>query len=428
MSERASQVQAAELSLGIARRGVPRAAAGIDRGDSMGWAVWLVVLTALVMRLLLVWLGPVGDPARAIGSGSPPYLEAAAAFDAEGAFAAVPGEAGALVERQPAYAGLLAVVHGLGLPVVTVLLLQVALGCAAVYLTYLLGAILLGSPTGGLIAAAVVAVHPAGWLAASTLLPESLGIALLLFGLWLAAERRRRDYGSAVLGGLTIGAATLCLPLTGLLGAIIAGWIACHDRRWRGAVFAVLFGAASLVPVGGWQARNVAGGGSAIEVSSLIMPAAFGDLIGGERLLMALTGHGGDATWERLGLSAPEELRDASALALVTGGAMSPSAAPSIAWGVCAAAVAVGAGLGGVSLLLRRRRAGLALPGALLVAIWMTPATDAWRWQAVAAIPMALLLAGVAAEGRIVWRWRRRERAEMGDSDDDIAARVGRPL
>jgi hypothetical protein len=240
----------------------------------------LLVAVALGLRLGALALGPAHDLRRAMQGDSPRYLELADNLARIGSFALREDESGPMhgpaaklraargelevrnaqglrpeVLRTPGYPAFLGAVAWLGLPMMAALIVQCVLSAAAVVGVYALGIIVLPDRRAALLAAMVVAVHPADILAANTLLTESLFTTMLLGATWLALQGSARMPVSAG-AGLVVGLAALVRPVGMLLGPVIGLWMWLRDPRARTAGAAALLTATSLLPLGLWAGRN----------------------------------------------------------------------------------------------------------------------------------------------------------------------------
>jgi hypothetical protein len=124
-----------------------------------------------------------------------------------------------------------------------------------VWLVYALGLHLLGSRGAALTAAAIVALHPAEWIAPNSVLAETLFTTLLLAGVYVMVRRDRHPLGVAMCG-LAFGLAALVRPVGVFLGLAAAMWQVAASPTWRGLACAALLLTMSLLPATAWMARN----------------------------------------------------------------------------------------------------------------------------------------------------------------------------
>jgi hypothetical protein len=247
-------------------------------------ALLLVLALAAVARVGLFAFGPASDLGRAMEPDSRRYVELGGNLATHRAFAkaeeegivhvgvaamqakrgqspppmAAAGSRPALhpeVFRTPGYPLLIAAVQWLGLPLHAVLAVQCVMSVAAVWLVYALGVHLLGSRAAALTAAAIVALHPAEWLAPNSVLAETLFTTLLLAGVYTVARRDRHPVGAAM-GGLAFGLAALVRPVGVFLGIAAAMWQVAASPTRRGLTCAALLLTMSLLPATAWMARN----------------------------------------------------------------------------------------------------------------------------------------------------------------------------
>jgi hypothetical protein len=160
----------------------------------------------------------------------------------------------------PGYPMLLAVMRLTGLPLWGLLLLQAAGAGVLVIVVYHAAATLLGRQRPALVAAAIAAVHPAG-LVVDTGLSGGLWASLLLAaGVWAAADLTRRSIPAVVGGGLAMGLAALFAPAAGVLAAVVAIWSLCTVRKAGQVALAALLIGCTALPAAGWLVRHRAVG------------------------------------------------------------------------------------------------------------------------------------------------------------------------
>ncbi len=253
--------------------------------DSWGFYVGLVVAIAVVLRVMVVLTGPLGDERRAYASDTPVQIELAdnLADHLTYGLAEQPAESlqqhldklreerGSLpladanglrpeAFQAPGYPVVLAAFRLTGLPLTGLLLVQCALGGAGVALTYAIAKALLRRKGAAIAAAALVALHPSLVLAAAVLDGNTVTVTLVLLGLFAVVDLHRRTLRRAVGGGAALGLAALFSPLLVGLTPVAAAWVLLSERRLRGVALAGVLLVGAAVPVGGWVYRNTAAG------------------------------------------------------------------------------------------------------------------------------------------------------------------------
>jgi|GEM_PF-2336396 len=137
------------------------------------------------------------------------------------------------------------------------ILLGSLLTLGAIPAAYLIGLATTGRRVPGIVAAAIIAVHPAVLTASNQLSPAALAMALLLIGLALVCCVTKRGLGYALVGGLMLGLAGLTAPLCWLVG-VFACPLTIKLARRRGTGKAVAYGCCvcvlSLGPALGYRA------------------------------------------------------------------------------------------------------------------------------------------------------------------------------
>lgn len=247
---------------------------------ALGW-LGLIVAAGLVLRLLLFALGPAAGAERAMtdDSGLRAHLagnlltEQTFGYDAADTALTGGGLRADTIELRssvgqleatvnglqpevfelPGYAIALGLVDAAGGPTAWLLILQCVLAAASAALVYGIIYNLLGKHGPGLVAAAIVAIHPALIIAPLSLTDDVLFSALLLVGLYGAS---RRTTPMAIIGGLALSAAVLVRPISIFVGPAIALWMVLGDRKASTLGCAVTVAAMSVAGPAMWMARN----------------------------------------------------------------------------------------------------------------------------------------------------------------------------
>ena len=430
----------AERALGIDRRGRKAASRPVeDDGDEVAaTALWLglTLFIAVAARLLMFVLGPAGQLTRALEN--PPDVSPADST-ATHLVAIAPTETGL-----PGYDALLAAVQAMGLPLSSVLLLQIVLGAAAAGLVYGIALALFQQRMPAALAAAIMALHPAGIVAANTFAPDVILVTLLLLGIYFAAHRSC-DFTSSLLGGLSLGLAALVRPISLLLGAGIALWTALRSRRLAGLGAAVTLAAASAAPPAAYMIYSGTGpsswpGGMQHPVQP-IMQAAADPHATLHRASDLYTGHGVEDLYLRLGIAAPSPQLPANPTDAATMRTWAESAATAdylaLVWTAGNSLLLVGSVVGLVLLVIRRQlTAALLLGGMMGYCLLAWPGTEAARWHLPAlglqAIALSTILVRVPRTARRPLRlWFKRKpkpTPEQEEAAQVIPLLTGRPL
>lgn len=249
--------------------------------ESQAFYVALIFFAALSLRVMVLFMGPYSDSTRAMYPDSYRYVELGENIVGAGSFGLSSAEGGVVHEplfayrqelgqlepvghgglrpeimRTPGYPALIGATAWLGLGINGLLILQCLFSALSVALVYAIGRALLQRPGPALIAAAIVAIHPADITAPTAVLTETCFTLLVLLGLWSVADRETRGIGSTSFGGLMIGLSVLVRPVSIMLGPAVALWMIATDRRLKTVVLAVLMVALSLAPGAAWMARN----------------------------------------------------------------------------------------------------------------------------------------------------------------------------
>lgn len=253
-------------------------------GSVAAWLV-LIVFIALAARLLMFTLGPATDVNRAYYPDSDRYVQLGTNLAATGTFGLAMENSGKVhiplaqkreawgqtepflssglrpeVFRTPGYPALIAVIEWLRLPMHALLLLQCLIAAVSVLLVFAIGNAVLESPRAALLAATIVALHPADIMAPNALLSETLFTALLLGGVWLVASPKIQSVWNGAAGGFLIGLSVLVRPVSLLVAPIVAIWMVAKERNLKALGGAALLIVAAAIPAAGWMVRNDAVG------------------------------------------------------------------------------------------------------------------------------------------------------------------------
>lgn len=238
-----------------------------------------LILLAVVLRLGLLIAGPATDHARALYPDSNRYIHLGENLARTGTFGLADEQVTGLVHvplaefraergereplnahglrpeivRTPGYPLMIAGLRRVGGPWVAVLLVQCILGALNVWLVYLIGRRVLASPVGAVMAAGIIAVHPACIVFANAFLSETLFVTFMLGGIWLSLRSLDRGAPSAASGGLLLGLSVLVRPIGIVIGPAIGLWMAITQRQTRPAIVLIF---CSLAPAAGWMGRN----------------------------------------------------------------------------------------------------------------------------------------------------------------------------
>lgn len=251
-----------------------------ERRVALGW-LGLIVAAALVLRLLLFALGPAAAAERAATDSSPITGQLAASLVTEQAFAydpqrpvSEPGAREQLINLRaaagqleagvgglqpevfhlPGYAMLMGLVDAAGGTTAWLLLLQCALAAACSALIYGIVRQATGKHLPGLVAAAIVALHPALVIAPLSICDDILFIFMVLLGAWAAVKQTTP---MAVLAGVAIGCAVLIRPISIFVGPAVALWMILGQRKDGTFGFAITVAVMSLAIPALWVGRNI---------------------------------------------------------------------------------------------------------------------------------------------------------------------------
>ncbi|MCB9452236.1 MAG: glycosyltransferase family 39 protein [Anaerolineaceae bacterium] len=141
--------------------------------------------------------------------------------------------------------------------IIAIRVLQAVMGAATCYFAYRLAWAAADDERAGLVAAAVLAVHPAFVLESAQILTETLYIFLAMGGLWLYVAAFRMSGRGVALSGMLLGLATLTRAVLLLFPLGLALHLLL-TRGWRaGLKQAVVLLAAYMVVVFSWTAYNL---------------------------------------------------------------------------------------------------------------------------------------------------------------------------
>jgi hypothetical protein len=275
---------AARMSVEALARSKPEQVVAPERtvyDESQAFYVVLIFFAAIVLRVMLFAVGPYSDSERAMYPDSYRYIELSESLVNHGEFGRSDPETGVVHEplhqlrvdlgqlestgadglrpeimRTPGYPALLGVTGWLGMGMNGLLLLQCLFSGVSVALVYGIGRALLKRPGPALLAAAIVALHPADIAAPTSLLTETCFTLLILLGIWSVADRETRGIGATTFGGLMIGLSVLVRPVSIFLGPAVALWMVVTDFRIKTFMLATLMVALSVAPGAAWMARN----------------------------------------------------------------------------------------------------------------------------------------------------------------------------
>jgi hypothetical protein len=196
-------------------------------------AILLVLLIAgALLRVVLGLLGPLQGIEPSLVEHAQQNGSAALSGDATSAFPLV---------------DLMATgIDSVGVPAWLLVVIGSLLTLLAVPAAYIVGRALTGRPAAGIVAAAVVAVHPAVLTAANSYNETAIALGLVTLGLALLCMLEQRGSIMAWAGGITLGLAGLAAPMCWLIG-VLAGPMVWKLSRKNGASKA--FGAALLVTI-----------------------------------------------------------------------------------------------------------------------------------------------------------------------------------
>ncbi|MFH0797378.1 MAG: glycosyltransferase family 39 protein [Candidatus Omnitrophota bacterium] len=210
-------------------------------------AVWLIFLSAFLLRLLFVILVPLdaGD--------TPEYDDYA--LNLLGGFGF-----SANIKRPPLYPLFLTVIYFFfGHNFLAVRIVQAVLDAAACVLVYFLGKKIFQNKKTAFLGASLAVINPSLIASTSYILTETLTTLLLtstvFFSVRAWKEKKKSDW---VRSGILSGLATLTRPVTLLFPPFLLIGLYCISRKVKeNLVFVVLFSLGMLVPILPWTVRNV---------------------------------------------------------------------------------------------------------------------------------------------------------------------------
>ncbi len=252
-----------------------------DDKESYALYIGLILGIALVLRVLVVLMGPMFDLDNAYTAMTPQDAQLAENFAADGVFGleaqpaqtltaeleALRAQRGDLATIEgttlhpefyasPGYPAVLWVMNLTGLSWVWLLMIQCVIGAACVPVVYRVGLALIGRKMPSALAAAAVALHPALILSPATLAADAIVVLLVLLGLFGVAHAEQRGFRSAIGGGLALGSAALFTPMLAWLSPLLAAWMIISERRIKAVGLAVVLMAGTALPVGAWMMHN----------------------------------------------------------------------------------------------------------------------------------------------------------------------------
>lgn len=298
--------------------------------------------------------------------------------------------------------------HGIGmagLPAWVLVVLGSLLTLLAVPAAYTIGRTLTGRPAAGIVAAAVVAVHPAVLTAANSHNSAAIGLGLITLGLAVLCFVEQRGGVTACLGGILLALAGLAAPLCWLVG-VLAGpmtfKLAQRSGTAKASALGLLVTLIALAPVTAYRTVYLKHDAKSAFIEWAAPPTQANVPAPHDRLLVAMT----STSFQGLGEAMHLPLGDAGRLKVV----YDPQPSASIerdpiadyladGWMLLNAALAGLAAISAGVLLARRRFAETLLLVVPLAALAVTtlPPSEALR------LPM-IVLVGVLASGLLATR------------------------
>lgn len=358
-------------------------------------AVLLVLLIAgALLRVVLGMLGPLQGIDRA-------YVELAE----QGGRDVFAGDS---INPYPLTEVLALGVGSVGLPAWGLVVIGSLLSIAAIPGAYVVGHVLTGRRLAGIVAAAVVAVHPAALTAANTYSGLAIALGLLTIGLAVVCNIEKRGFVAASAGGLMLGLAGLAAPLCWLIGAL-AGPLAYKLARRSGMCRAIgaglMVAVLAVAPAIAYRSAYLGHDAKSFFVEWSPMTAA--ELLPGplDRLLVSMT----SPSFQSLGEAMHLPINDAGRLQVHYEAQPAPSVERDVVadmladgWLLMNAAMAGLAAISAGVMIARRRFAETLLLAVPMLALAFTtlPPSEALR------LPM-LAMVGVLALGLFATRSER---------------------
>ena len=298
--------------------------------------------------------------------------------------------------------------HGIGttgLPAWVLVALGSLLTLLAVPAAYAIGQTLTGRPAAGIVAAAVVAVHPAVLTAANSHNGSAIALGLVTLALAALCYVEQRGGVAACIGGILLALAGLAAPLCWLVG-VLAGpmtfKLAQRSGTAKAAGLGLLVTLIALAPTAAYRTVYLGHDAKSALIEWTVPPTTTNVPAPHDRLLVAMT----STSFQQLGEAMHLPLGDAGRLKVV----YNPQPSASVkrdpiadyladGWMLLNAALAGLAAISAGVLLARRRFAETLLLTVPLVALAFTtlPPSEALR------LPM-IALVGVLASGLLATR------------------------
>jgi len=315
-----------------------------DDKESYVLYIGLIFGIALVLRLLVVMMGPMFDLENAYTELTPHQAALAENLATDRAFGLEAQPADTLTAEldtlraqrgelttiegttlhpefyaSPGYPAVLWVMNLTGLSWAWLLVIQCLLGAACVPVVYRVGLGVIGRKMPATLAAAVVALHPALILAPATLAADTIVVLLVLLGLFGVAHAEQRGFRSAIGGGLALGSAALFTPMLAWLSPLLAAWMIISERRLKSLGLAIVLVVGTALPVGAWMTRNADLGYGPTLSAQPAMDRLFGTLAAAESPLAGP--YNAQSNREKIEalkqLAASEDLADTPTLSLL---------------------------------------------------------------------------------------------------------------
>lgn len=179
-----------------------------------------------------------------------------------------------------------------GLPGWIMVALGSLLTLAATPAAYVIGRATTGRRAAGILAAALVTVHPAVLTASNTLSGTAIAMSLVTIGLALALHSSKRGISFAFGGGITLALAGLAAPLLWVPAALAGPFVAhlnLHRGGGRALMHALVVFVLALGPVVGYRLATLGTSTDALLAEFSDAPFAGSELHPGDRMLITLT-------------------------------------------------------------------------------------------------------------------------------------------